>query len=692
MDYPITTPGRGFPLGATIERHGINFSVYSKDSIGMELLLFDSPDSAAPSTVIELDPQVNKTYYYWHVFVPHLKAGQVYGYRAHGPYDPERGLRFDNEKLLLDPYGRAVWVPDNYDRGAACVRGDNTAVAMRSVVVDTCDYDWAHDVRPRTPWSKTVIYEMHVAGFTRNPNSGLPADKRGTYAGLVEKIPYLVELGVTAVELLPVFQYDELDAPLGMKNYWGYSPISFFAPHMAYSSVGEPLACVREFRDMVKALHSAGIEVILDVVYNHTAEGNHEGPTLCYRGFANSEYYTLEPDKQYYSNYSGTGNTFNGNRSIARRMIIDSLRYWVNEMHVDGFRFDLASILSRDNDGKPLPDSPVLWDIETDPALAGVKLIAEAWDAGGLYQVGNFVGDAWKEWNGLFRDDVREFVAGCPGALSRLPDRLLASPDVYGHERREPEQSVNFVTAHDGFTMNDLVSYNEKHNEANGENNQDGESHNRSWNCGAEGVTKDPEIEALRLRQIKNFFTLTLFAMGTPMFLMGDEVRRTQLGNNNAFCQDNELSWLDWDEVKKHQDLFRFVQQLIRRRLHKVDRPGEELQPLTEVLRRCKIAWHSPTLFTPDWGEDSRCLAFTVMAQDNSNLVHFMANTGDDAIAFELPLGDRKWLRVIDTFLPSPDDIALDEEAPEVEGNEYLVQGRSIVVLEVRGADEQMIF
>jgi glycogen operon protein len=355
LETYITTTGSSAPLGATVHRDGVNFSVFSIDSTGMDLVLFNSLDSTQPSAVIAMDPVINKTYHYWHVFVPHLKAGQVYGYRAHGAFEPERGLRFDPEKLLLDPYAAGIWVPDNYNRAAACAPGDNTATAMKSVVVDTSDYDWENDYRPRTPWSKTVIYEMHLAGFTRNPNSGVAEDKRGTYAGVIEKIPYLMDLGVTAVELLPVFQFDEYDAPLGMKNYWGYSPIGFFAPHLAYSSVRDPQACVNEFRDMVKAFHRAGIEVILDVVFNHTAEGNHEGPTLSFRGLANSEYYILEPEKQYYSNYSGTGNTLNGNRSIARRLILDSLRYWANEMHIDGFRFDLASILSRDTNGNPVP-------------------------------------------------------------------------------------------------------------------------------------------------------------------------------------------------------------------------------------------------------------------------------------------------------------------------------------------------
>jgi len=655
-------------------------------------VLFDSLESSTPSRIISLDPRINKTYHYWHVFVPHVKPGQVYAYRAHGPFTPEEGLRFDSEKLLLDPYAKAVWVPENYDRGAACKPGNNIATAMKSVVVEGHhDYDWENDVRPYTPWSKTVIYEMHVAGFTRNPNSGVSEDKRGTYAGVIEKIPYLVDLGITAVELLPVFQYDELDAPFNMKNYWGYSPINFFSPHLGYSSQKDPQACVREFQDMVKALHRAGIEVILDVVFNHTSEGNHDGPTSCFRGLSNPEYYILEQDRQWYSNYSGTGNTLNSNHAVVKRMIIDSLRYWANEMHVDGFRFDLAAILSRDLNGRPQKNAPVLWDIETHPGLAGIKLIAEAWDAGGLYQVGSFSGESWKEWNGQFRDDIRDFVAGRSGSLQKLPARLLASPDIYGHELREPEQSINFVTAHDGFTLNDLVSYNDKHNEANGENNNDGENHNRSWNCGVEGETDDPEIEGLRLRQIKNFFVLTLMSLGAPMFVMGDEVRRTQKGNNNAFCQNNKLSWFDWSMVEKNQDLLRFVQQLIKRRLHKVSRPGEETEPLAEVLKECKIVWHGPSLYTPDWSPDARCLAFSILSRDNDHLMHFMANTADDAVEFQLPRNETPWLRIIDTFLASPDDIR-DDDAIPVDTRTYWVQPRCIVVLEAHGAEEPLIF
>jgi glycogen operon protein len=478
-------PGRSFPLGATVGEGGVNFCIYSGRTKQFELLLFDGAADAEPARVIHLDARTHRTYHYWHAFVPGLRPGQVYAYRAMGPFDPARGLRFDPAKVLLDPYARAVVVPDVYDRAAASEPGDNTAVAMRSVVVDPGAYDWEGDAPLRRPFSSTIIYEMHVGGFTRHSNSGVTPAKRGTYAGMIEKIPYLQDLGITAVELLPVFQFDPQDCPPGLVNYWGYSPVSFFAPHGGYSSRRDPLAPVDEFRDLVKALHRAGIEVILDVVYNHTAEGDHEGPTLSLRGLDNETYYMLEADRARYANYSGTGNTLNANEAVVRRMILDSLRYWVAQMQVDGFRFDLASVLSRDESGCPLQRPPVLWDIQSDPILAGTKLIAEAWDAAGLYQVGTFTGDTWQEWNGRFRDDVRRFVKSDNNTVMTFAYRCFGSPDVYGHKERGPEQSINFVTCHDGFTLNDLVSYNDKHNEANGEGGRDGSDANLSWNCGS---------------------------------------------------------------------------------------------------------------------------------------------------------------------------------------------------------------
>jgi isoamylase len=487
---PAAAIGRSAPLGATVVSGGVNFSLYSRGASRVELLLFHQQDSVDPCRVITLDGETHRTYHYWHCFIPGLSPGQIYGYRIDGPFDPEKGMRFDPAKVLLDPYGRGVVVPTNYSRKAAQEKGDTAATAMKSVVVNSSLYNWEGDAPLRLPSSQSIVYEMHVKGFTRHPNSGVAEETRGTYRGLIEKIPYLQDLGISAVELLPVFQFDPQDSPPGRINYWGYAPVSFFAPHQSYSSRQDPLGPVDEFRDMVKALHRAGIELILDVVFNHTAEGKHDGPTLCFRGIDNHAYYILEQDRSRYADYSGTGNTVNANHPIVRRMIVDSLRYWVQEMHVDGFRFDLASILARDSSGHLMSNPPVLWDIESDPALAGTKMIAEAWDAAGLYQVGSFVGDSWKEWNGCFRDDVRSFLRGEDGSVQRFADRLLGSHEIYRHEEREAEQSVNFVTCHDGFTLNDLVSYNTKHHEANGEDNHDGANHNRSWNCGAEGPTR----------------------------------------------------------------------------------------------------------------------------------------------------------------------------------------------------------
>jgi glycogen operon protein len=676
------TISRSSPLGATVVDGGVNFSLYSRTAAAVELLLFDREDDAEPSRVIPIDARTNHTYHYWHVFVPRLAPGQIYAYRISGPMAPQKGLRFDSRKVLLDPYARSVVVPKNYDRNAARREGDNAAVALKSVVVDPRDYDWEGDRPLGLPAARTIIYEMHVRGFTRSPNSGVPEKTRGTFAGLIEKIPYLQQLGISAVELLPMFQFDAQDCPPGMVNYWGYSPIAFFAPHRQYSSRQDPLGPVDEFRDMVKALHRVGIEVILDVVFNHTAEGNEHGPTLCYRGIDNPSYYILEEGGSRYANYSGCGNTLNANHPVVRRMTLDSLRYWVEEMHVDGFRFDLASILARDPSGAPLPNPPVLWDIESDPALAGTKLLAEAWDAAGLYQVGTFIGDAWREWNGRFRDDVRDFYRGEPGALRRVADRLVGSPQLYQHEEREPEQSVNFVTCHDGFTLNDLVSYNQKHNEANGENNRDGNDDNRSWNCGAEGPTDDPAIEALRNRQVKNFFTVTLNALGVPMILMGDEVRRTQRGNNNAYCQDNEIGWFDWSALEKHADIRRFVSLLNARRVLRTTAHESERISLNALLRDAKKAWHGTRLNEPNWSDSSRSVALYGEVQEENLAFHLILSAYWEALDFELPKLKEGgcWRRWIDTGLDSPNDIVHWQSATPVIGTTYHVQPRSVVM------------
>jgi glycogen operon protein len=677
----IITRSACYPLGATVVPGGVNFSIFSRGATDIELLLFDRVNDSRPARVIRIDPADNRAYHYWYTFVEGIGPGQIYGFRVHGPYDPSAGRRFDAAKVLLDPYGRAVAVPANYSRVAAASKDDNAPAAMKSVVVDSSAYDWEGDRPLRLPSSRTVIYEMHVRGFTQNPNSSVSARARGTFAGLIEKLPYLTDLGVTAVELLPVFEFDVQDCPAGLVNYWGYAPVSFFAPHHGYSSRQDPLSPVDEFRDMVKACHRAGVEVILDVVFNHTAERDDRGPTLCFRGVDNETYYILDSDRSKYANYSGTGNTINGNNPIVRRMILDSLRYWVQEMHADGFRFDLASVLARDSTGQVLANPPVLWDIESDPALAGTKLIAEAWDAAGLYQVGSFVGDSWKEWNGRFRDDVRDFFRGGRDSVARLADRLVGSPQIYGHEQREAEQSVNFVTCHDGFTLADVVAYNDKHNEGNGEGNRDGSCDNHSWNCGAEGPSTDPAVEALRNRQVKNCLTVTLLSLGVPMILMGDEARRTQRGNNNAYCQDNELSWFDWSLLSKHADVHRFVKQLLSRRILRSAEHERQRKTLNHMLREAQWGWHGVKTGEPDWGQDSHSLAFSAELPDEGLRFYWMLNAYWEPLEFELPAVTETWRRWVDTALDSPDDIVDWQSALPFPGGTYRAAERSVVVL-----------
>ena len=680
----LRSAGNSFPLGASVLPGGVNFSAFSKHATEIDLLLFNTVDDALPASVITLDPLTNHTYHYWHVFVPGLRPGQIYGYRVRGPFDPERGLRFDAQKVLLDPYGRAVVVPESYTREAATEEGDNARTAMKSAVVDPREYDWEGDAPLRTPSSRTIIYEMHVRGFTQHSSSGVTDNKQGTYAGLIEKIPYLKDLGVTAVELLPVSQFDVQDVPTGLVNYWGYQPVAYFAPHQQYSSRQDPTGPVDEFRDMVKALHKAHIEVILDVVFNHTGEGGADGPTLCFRGFDNPTYYILESDQCRYSNYSGCGNSLNANNPIVRRLILDCLRYWVEEMHVDGFRFDLASILARDSTGQPMPNPPVLWDIESDPVLAGTKLIAEAWDAAGLYQVGSFIGDSWKEWNGMFRDDVRSFLRGEENFVVRFAERLLGSPDIYGHEEREAEQSINFVTCHDGFSLNDVVSYEQKHNEANLEGNRDGANDNRTWNCGVEGPTDDPAIEKLRNRQVKNFLTVNALSLGMPMILMGDEMRRTQKGNNNAYCFDNEDNWLDWTLLERHADVHRFLTLLNATRPQRELEMEQQRLTLNQLLLQANKSWHGVKINEPDWHSWSHTIALSLELKKQKVLLHLIVNAYWEPLDFELPSTDgstNPWHRWIDTSLDSPDDIVPWEAATSFEGLTYRAEARSEVAL-----------
>ncbi|MEM9917291.1 MAG: glycogen debranching protein GlgX [Bacteroidota bacterium] len=671
--------GQSYPIGATCRDGGVNFSLFSKNATRVELLLFDQKDHTYPSQVFKLEPDQFRTFHYWHCFIKGLKPGQLYGYRVFGPFEPSKGLRFDGEKVLIDPYARAL-VTKTYNREAATAPGDNCAEAIKSVVIDPSDYDWEGDRPLNHPFEHSVIYELHVGGFTKDPSSGLSKELRGTYRGLIEKIPYLKSLGVTAVELMPVQQFDRADAPPGNINYWGYSQLAFFAPHCAFGATDDPVELVDEFRDMVKALHKAGIEVILDVVFNHTAEGNENGPTLSMRGIENRAYYILpENNQQYYSDFTGTGNTLNANHSVVRRLITDCLCHWVSEMHVDGFRFDLASVLARDERGHYLENPPLLWEIESEPQLASTKIIAEAWDTKG-YLLGAFIGDKWAEWNGKFRDDVRSFVKGDPKVIRAMADRLVASPAVFGSVLRNPNRSINFITCHDGFTLQDLVSYNEKHNEANNENNRDGHGDNHSWNCGVEGPTNDPQIKALRKRQIKNFLAILMISQGTPMLLMGDEVRRSQNGNNNAYCQDNELSWFDWSALEREKEMLEYTKRLIHFNLSTHFFQEEKYWSLPGGI---VLGWHGTRHHQPDWSDQSHCLAFELYDPEEDAYLHVMLNAFWEDKTFDLPgLPDGKcWRKVVDTAAAPPFDCIRPEDAPKVSGRSYKLKQRSVVVM-----------
>jgi isoamylase len=691
-----TSVGQHHPLGATVGEEGVNFSLYSRSATAVELLLFDRFDQPVPRQVIRLDSRHNRTYGYWHVLVHGVGEGTIYGYRVHGPWAPEQGHRFNAVKLLLDPYARGIVYRDALAHRDALGSQDNVATAMKSLVVDPQHFDWQGVERPKIDPCMRVIYEMHVKGFTRHPSAGV--EHAGTFDGLIQRIPYLVELGVTTVELLPVFQFDEHDidfvnpttgAPL--HNYWGYDPIGFFAPHRGYYiEQWEHMRYLTGFRDLVRELHRAGIEVVLDVVFNHTAEGGDDGPTFSFRGIENAVYYLTDPGRPgTYANYSGVGNTLNCNHPVVRRMILDCLRYWTLDMRVDGFRFDLASILSRDESGQPMQSPPLPWEIEADPSLQRTLLIAEAWDAGGLYQVGGFPGERWSEWNGKFRDDVRRFMRGDGGLAGAMAARMLGSPDLYERHGREPHQCINFVTCHDGFTLNDLVSYERKHNEANGENGRDGSDYEHSANYGVEGPSEDPAIEALRNRQVKGFLALLFLAQGTPMLLAGDELRRTQRGNNNAYCQDDETSWIDWRLRVRHADVHRFTRGMIAfRRAHKGLRRskyllGEEAPAHADPPGYTRVRWHGTALDRPDWSPQSRALVYTLTRSYDDQALHVIVNAWDQPRRFAVPRAESglRWFRAIDTSRPSPEDICDPGTEPKVEGYEVEVSARTVVVL-----------
>ncbi len=675
-------PGSPYPLGATWDGSGVNFALFSEGASGVELCLYDGPQGSRELARV---PVLEQTDQVWHVYLPEVRPGQRYGYRVSGPYRPREGKRFNPAKLLLDPYAKAVdgtirWSDAMFgyrvghpDADLSIDRRDSAAGVPKSVVIDSA-FTWGDDRPPRVSWKNTVIYEVHTKGFTaRHPD--VPKLLRGTYAGLASQpaLEYFRHLGITALELLPIHHFvsDKHLVDKGLTNYWGYNSIGFFAPDARYSSSGALGQQVTEFKTTVKTLHEAGIEVILDVVYNHTGEGNQLGPTLCFRGLDNAAYYRLGPDdRRFYMDYTGTGNTLNMTHPRTLQLIMDSLRYWILEMHVDGFRFDLATVLGRTRGGFSA-EAPLFAAIQADPRLAGLKLIAEPWDVGeGGYQVGNFP-VLWAEWNGVYRDEVRAFWKGDEGQAGAMAYRLTGSSDLYGRGGRSPFASINFVTAHDGFTLNDLVSYNEKHNQANGEDNRDGESHNQSWNCGVEGPTDDPEIVALRERQRRNFLATLLLSQGVPMICGGDEISRSQGGNNNAYCQDTEISWYNWTLDERQRALLEFTRELIRmrkehpnlrRRKFFQDRPINPAHKQQREIAGGKkvedIDWYRPDgeeMTEEEWNAGwVRCLGLQLSGKTLDTLDEFGQQITDDTFLFMMNPHHES----IDFYMPKSDDIA----------------------------------
>ena len=688
-----TTPGFRYPFGARPDAGGSNFSVFSRYATGVELLLFEAVDSTEPMQVITLDPEVHRTFFAWHVYVEGLRPGVCYNWRVSGPCEnsASTGFCFDAHKALVDPWARAV-SDQLWDREQAQQAGGNGHASIRGILVDD-GYDWEGDGPLQRPTEHAIIYELHVGGFTRHPSSGVRHP--GTFSGLIEKIPYLQALGVSYVELMPAMAFDEQDVPpgaaaLGLRNYWGYSTHSFFSPHPRYCVSPGAGTHRREFRDLVKAMHRAGIGVILDVVFNHTAEGGAGGPVINFKGFGNQMFYHLDPaDRRRYRDYTGCGNTVNANHPLVTRFITECLEYWVREMHVDGFRFDLASALARGEDGNPQYHAPVLWSIEFSDTLARTGLIAEAWDAGGLYQVGDFPGFRWLEWNGRYRDVMRRFVRGEPGLIGELASRLTGSSDLYQAGGRLPINSINFITSHDGFTLLDLLSYEAKHNEANGEENRDGSNDNLSWNCGCEGETEDAAVRELRERQARNFIAILLLSHGVPMLLAGDEVLRSQKGNNNAYCQDNELSWFDWALTETNHAMLRFVQEMIAfRKRHACLMRRRFLTGNTLAGARLPdVTWHGFQLQQPLWDDpQGELLAYTLAAvEPQTEDLHIVLNMSEHAHELPLPqLEGRAWYRAIDSAEASPNDILQPARQRPVDGKTYPVGPRSVVVLESR--------
>ncbi|MCB1180980.1 MAG: glycogen debranching protein GlgX [Chlamydiia bacterium] len=649
-----TLKGTPLPYGVTKIDGGYNFSLFSKHALSVTLVLFDEKNNHLID--IALDPKLNKTGDLWHIIIPNLSPNFRYGYRLEGPFEPSKGLYFDPKKVVIDPFAKLVATDTEFGK-AHYHSNTHTAIIDGSASL----FNWEEDTFPRIPLKNLIIYEMHVRGFTQDATSEVK--NPGTFLGIIEKIPYLKELGINAIELMPIFEFDENDnthtnpsTQKPLHNYWGYSTVNFFSPMNRYGT--ETALVIKEFKTLVRELHKNGIEVILDVVYNHTAEGNEKGPTLSFKGIAGDAYYMLTPEGHYH-NFSGCGNTMNANHPIVRELIKKSLHYWVEEMHVDGFRFDLASILTRAEDGSPLKNPPLVEELAKDPLLADTKLIAEAWDAGGLYQVGSFPSwGVWAEWNGKFRDDIRDFLKGTDGAIGGFATRLCGSEDLYSEERL-PYHSINFITSHDGFTLKDLVSYNEKHNEDNGEGNRDGDTHNRSWNCGHEGETLVKKTLTLRKRQIRNFFMALMISQGVPMLLMGDEYGHTKRGNNNSWCHDGPINWFGWDKLKINKDFFKFCKSMI------AFRKKHPILYRSRFLTTQDITWHGKIPSKPDWGNKSRFLAFTLVDPIDEYDLYVAFNAGYESALINLP-SPRKgqnWTLIVDTSRASPDDFIEEEKA-----------------------------
>ncbi|MBN4066579.1 glycogen debranching protein GlgX [Simkania negevensis] len=669
--------GHPEPYGAIRHGDGVNFAIFIQAPTSVSLCLFEN-DSKEPVHEIELDPTVNRTGEVWHTFVRPIPDGMSYAYRVNGVSDQEKGRLYNQHHYLLDPYAKGVRSKHKWPRNGKTTLS-STSYQPRGVIFGPTEaFDWQGDSHPNIPMEELVIYEMHVRGFTADESSGV--NNKGTFLGIIDKIPHLKRLGVNAVELMPVHEFNECEYHLSnpeteerLYNYWGYSTVNFFSPMGGYI-VNEKRG-LDEFRTMVRELHKNGIEIFLDVVFNHTAEGNERGPFLSFRGLANPVYYMLDNDG-HYLNFSGCGNTFNCNHPVVRELIRDSLRYWVSEMHVDGFRFDLASILGRAKDGTPLESPPLIESISLNPTLSHIKLIAEAWDAGGLYQVGSFPSwGEWAEWNGEYRDTIRDFIKGTADKSSLFATRISGSEDLYEH-MKTPSKSVNFVTVHDGFTLADLVSYNDKHNLLNGEENKDGNNYNTSWNCGVEGVTEERDVVELRQRQMRNFHLALMVSQGTPMVHMGDEYAHTKLGNNNTWCQDNELNWFLWNQLEKNKAFFRFFRLMIAfRRKHRVLR-----SPI--FLTSQKISWYDSEGKRLNWKEDSRFVAFVLNDTETHQDLYIAFNAFYKQRDTCLPPPSRKgsWYRIVDTSLPSPLDFIEDEQSAPQETSSYTMPPYSALI------------